>query len=333
MPRVPRKLTLSVLDTSPIVAGSSPQQALHRTLDLAALTDEIGYHRYWVPEHHGMRGVACAEPAVLAGAIASATARLRVGAGGVLLANHPPLLVAERWGMLAALHPGRIDLGIGRAPGGAPATAEALRRPPDATSAPAHAAALAELLDHFEPEPQRSRVRAVPARGNRPDIWLLGSSGTGARLAALHGLPHANAHHLNPDDAHVVARDYRAAFQPSASLPEPTTLVSVAVICAGTDARAEWLAGSTRAKALSRRRGNRILLPGPEDAAGELAPLDQAEVAACSPGLVAGSPGTVRRELHAIAARTGTAELMITTPIHDHEQRLRSYELLADAVR
>ncbi|MCA1186731.1 MULTISPECIES: LLM class flavin-dependent oxidoreductase [unclassified Saccharopolyspora] len=320
-------LTLSVLDTSPIVEGSSAAEALHRTLDLARLADRTGFHRYWVPEHHGMRGVACAEPAVLAGAIASATSGLRVGAGGVLLPNHPPLLVAERWGMLAALHPGRIDLGIGRAPGGTPAMAAALRRPPEATTAPAHATALGELLACFEPE-----SRAVPARGNRPEIWLLGSSGTGARLAAEHGLPCAHAHHLDPEGVPEAARVYRESFRPSAQLAEPVTLVSVAVICAESDAEAERLAGSTRWKTLSRRRGRRILLPSPERAAAELAGLDRAEVESCSPGLVAGSPGTVRRELLAIAARTGSTELMITTPVHDHARRRRSYELLADAV-
>ncbi|MEU6133023.1 LLM class flavin-dependent oxidoreductase [Saccharopolyspora sp. NPDC047091] len=319
------ELTLSVLDTSPIVAGSSAAEALHRTLDLAGLADRLGYHRYWVPEHHGMRGVACAEPAVLAGAIAAGTSRLRVGAGGVSLPNHPPLLVAERWGMLAALHPDRIDLGIGRAPGGAPSMAAALRRPPEATTAEAHATAVAELLSCFAPG-----SRAVPARENRPEIWLLGSSGTGARLAAEHGLPCAHAYHLDPAGAAEAARVHREAFRPSA---RPATLVSVAVICAGTDAEAEWLAGSVRAKALGRRRGRRVLLPSPDRAAADLVGLDRAEVLACSPGLVAGSPDTVRRELAAIAARTGTGELMITTPVHDHELRRRSYELLADAVR
>ncbi|WP_243794375.1 LLM class flavin-dependent oxidoreductase [Saccharopolyspora gloriosae] len=327
---MPSTLTLSVLDTSPIVAGSSAKQALHNTLDLARLADTTGYHRYWVPEHHSMRGVACAEPAVLAGAIAAATARLRVGAGGALLPNHPPLLVAERWGMLTALHPGRIDLGIGRASGGAPSVAEALRRPHDATTASAHAAALTELLDHFEAEPEPPQVRAVPASGNRPDIWLLGSSGASARLAAEHGLPCANAYHLNPDKALDTAQSYRAAFQPSAHLPEPTTLVSVAVICADTDTDAEWLAGSTRMKTLSRHRGHRIQLPSPEHAATELAALDDAELGTYSPGLVIGSPDTVIRQLRTIATRTGTTELMITTPVHDHEQRLRSYRLLIE---
>ena len=323
---------LSVLDTSPIVAGSTAKQALHNTLELARLADRIGYHRYWIPEHHGMRGVASADPAVLAAAIASATTRLRVGAGGVLLPNHPPLMVAERWGMLTALHPGRIDLGVGRAPGGAPSTAKALRRPHDAMTAPAHAAALDELLGYFEPQPQ-SQVRAVPADGNRPDIWLLGSTGASARLAAERGLPYANAHHLNPDNALDAAQNYRATFQPSTYLPEPATLVSVAVICADTDADAEWLANSTRMKALSRRRGQRILLPSPEHAAAEVAPLGRAELAACSPGLVTGAPETVRLRLRAIATRAATTELMITTPIHDHEQRLHSYELLIDALR
>lgn len=173
----------------------------------------------------------------------------------------------------------------------------------------------------------------MPAEGNRPDIWLLGSTDTSARLAAERGLPYANAHHLNPDNALDSAQHYRAAFQPSTYLPEPATLVSVAVICAATDTEAEWLAGSTRMKALSRHRGQRLLLPSPEHAAAELAPLDPAELATYSPGLITGSPDTVRRQVQAIATQTRTTELMITTPIHDHEQRLRSYELLIGALR
>lgn len=322
---------LSVLDTSPIVQGSTARQALHNTLDLARAVDQLGYHRYWVPEHHSMRGVASADPAVLAAAIAAATQRLRVGAGGVLLPNHPPLLVAERWGMLEALHPGRIDLGLGRAPGGPPHIAEAIRRSQDATTVTAYADQLDETLAYFDP-PEDWTVRAVPARGNQPPVWLLGSSTASAQLAAERGLPCAIAHHLNPSGAADAAETYRSCFQPSARLAELATLVSVSVIVAADDDQAEWLAGSTRLKILSRRAGRRILLPSPEQAAVKLESADPAEVAACSGGLVVGSPDTVRKQLRKILHQTGTRELMVTTPIWEHPARKRSYELLSDAM-
>ena len=217
---------LSVLDTSPIVQGSTSRQALLNTVDLALLTDELGYHRYWVPEHHGMRGVASSSPAVLVGHLASVTRRLRVGAGGVLLPNHAPLVVAEQFGMLAALHPGRIDLGIGRAQGGPPSVISHLRR----TSQPFREQ-LVELRGYLD-DPE---TRAVPVRGgNVPELWLLGSSPSSAALAAELGVPYAFARHLNPHETVKAA------------------LVSVSVIAAEDDERAEWLAGPIRLKVRSR---------------------------------------------------------------------------------
>lgn len=322
----PHEVRLSVLDTSPIVEGSTARQALHNTVDLARLADELGFHRYWVPEHHSMRGVASADPAVLISRLADATRQLRVGAGGVLLPNHAPLLVAERFGMLEALHPGRIDLGLGRAPGGPPHIAEAIRAQ-DRTAAP-YAEQVQELLDYFDP-PEDAKVRAVPARGNRPPIWLLGSSSTSAELAGKLGLPFAAAHHLNPEPTADAVTTYRAHFRPSAHLTEPTTLVSVSAICADSDDEAEWLAGSTRLKVLSRLRGHRILLPSPEDAAAyPYSDDDRAEIAARSASVLIGAPATVARKLRTVIEQTGTDEIMVTTPVHSHDARRHSYELV-----
>ncbi|WP_207311145.1 LLM class flavin-dependent oxidoreductase [Lentzea alba] len=286
-------IRLSVLDASPIVQGSTPRQALIDTTDLAELAEELGFHRYWVPEHHGMRGVASSSPAVLAGHLASVTERLRVGSGGVLLPNHPPLVVAEQFGTLAALHPGRIDLGVGRAPGGAPHVVSALRR----TDRP-YREQLEELQALLDP----ADTTAVPVRGgNVPELWLLGSSPGTAGLAAELGVPFAFARHLSPD------QNCRAE------------LVSVAAICAEDDDRAEWLAGPIRAKVRSRHEGNRILLPSPHDVTAQ---PDDGRV-------LVGGPETITRKLQAVLDESGTGELMITTPVFHHADRRRSYELIA----
>ena len=288
-------IRLSVLDTSPIVQGSTPREALHNTADLAELAEELGFHRYWVPEHHGMRGVASSAPAVLVGHLATLTSRLRIGSGGVLLPNHPPLVVAEQFGTLAALHPGRIDLGIGRAPGGAPHVVSSLRR----TSAP-YRTQLEELQALLDP----ADTVAVPVQGgNVPELWLLGSSPSTAELAAELGVPFAFARHLSPDQTCQA------------------DLVSVSVIAADSDERAEWLAGPIRTKVRSRREGNRILLPSPQDAAAHPNPDDGR--------VLVGGPATITRRLQAVLDETGTEELMITSPIYHHADRRRGYELVA----
>jgi luciferase family oxidoreductase group 1 len=320
---------LSVLDTSPIVHGSTPRQALHNTVDLAILADTLGYHRYWVPEHHGMRGVASSAPAVLVGHLANATRHLRVGAGGVLLPNHAPFVVAEQFGTLAAFHPGRIDLAIGRAPGGPRQAVDAVR-PERERTATTFRRQLDELLAYLDP-PQDARPRAIPVLGgNVPSLWLLGSSTTSAELAAELGLPYAFAHHLAPDMAEDATRSYREKFRPSDHAATPTTLVSVSVIAAEDDERAEWLAGSTRLKVLSRIRGKRILLPSPEDAAVyPYTDADRAEITARSSGVLVGSPETVAKHLQKVLDHTGTRELMVTTPVYHHADRRQSYELVA----
>ncbi|AHH95945.1 LLM class flavin-dependent oxidoreductase [Kutzneria viridogrisea] len=320
------EVRVSVLDTSPIVQGSTARQALHNTVDLAVLTDELGYHRYWVPEHHSMRGVASSAPAVVVGRLADATRRMRVGAGGVLLPNHAPIVVAEQFGTLAAFHPGRIDLGVGRALGGPRRAAEAVRSEHERT-AKSFAHQVAELIGYFAPDQEQS-VRAVPAIGNTPPIWVLGSSTASARLAGSLGLAYAFAHHLNPSGAAEAVHTYRELFQSPTGTP--STLVSVSVIAADTEERAEWLAGSTRLKVLSRVRGQRILLPSPEEAAARsYTEQDRAEIAARSGSVLVGSPDTVRERLQAVLDDTGAEELMITTPVFDHGDRRRSYELVS----
>jgi luciferase family oxidoreductase group 1 len=319
--RRPGAVRLSVLDTSPIVQGSTPRRALRESVELAVLADALGYHRYWVPEHHGMRGVAGCAPAVLVGHLANATRHLRVGAGGVLLPNHAPIVVAEQFGTLAALHPGRIDLGVGRAPGGPRAAAEAVR-PERERTAKTFRRQLDELRAFFAPA-EDAPVTAIPVLGgNAPPLWLLGSSAASAELAAELGLPYAFAHHLNPGEA---ARATEAHRRSGAA-----TLVSVSVIAAEDDERAEWLAGSTRLKVLSRVRGHRILLPSPEAAAAHpYTREDRAEIAARSGGVLAGSPRTLAGRLQAVLDETGTGELMITTPLYHPGDRCRSYELVA----
>ncbi|MCE3552237.1 LLM class flavin-dependent oxidoreductase [Pseudonocardia sp. RS11V-5] len=313
LPSVP----LSVLDTSPIVAGSTAAEALHRTLDLARLVDDLGYHRYWVPEHHGMRGVACAATAVVVGRIAAATTRIRVGSGGVLLPNHAPLVVAEQFGTLEIFHLGRIDLGVGRALGGRRPVVDLVRGEQSRTAFPFREQ-LAQLLDHFRSGP------AVPAVGHRPEVWLLGSSRTSAELAGALGLPYAFAAHLNPAGAAEAVGTYRTAFVGAA----PRVLLGVPVIAADTDARAEWLAASIALKVLDRARGERRLLPTAEEAnAYPYTAEDRAVIRERLAGHVVGSAATVQDALQRLVDDTGADELMITTPVHDHIARRRSYEI------
>ncbi|MGI5292945.1 LLM class flavin-dependent oxidoreductase [Nonomuraea polychroma] len=323
------EVRLSVLDTSPIVQGSTPRPALHNTVDLAVLADALGYHRYWVPEHHGMRGVASSAPAVLVGHLANATQHLRVGAGGVLLPNHAPIVVAEQFGTLAALHPGRIDLGLGRAPGGPRPAVDAVR-PEKEWTAKTFRQQLDELRAYLNPT-EDARVKAIPVLGgNVPPMWLLGSTTTSAELAGELRLPYAFAHHLNSEMAADAIRVYRERFRPSDHAATPTTLVSVSVIAAEDDERAEWLAGSTQLKVLSRVRGNRILLPSPEDAAAYPYTVDdRAEITARSGSVLVGGPETVAKLLQKVLDDTGTDELLVTTPVYRHADRRRSYELVA----
>ena len=328
---------LSVLDLAPVSEGSTSAEALAHSLELVQQAERLGYHRYWVAEHHNMPGVASSAPAVLIAHLASVTSSLRVGSGGVMLPNHAPLTVAEQFGMLEALHPGRIDLGLGRAPGTDLQTARALRRRVD-VGAEDFTAELAELLHHFDghfPADHPSRgITAVPARGNRPAIWLLGSSDYSATLAGHLGLPFSFAHHFAGGNTLAALDAYRRAFRPSAELESPYVMLGVNVVCAPDDDEARFLAGSGALAMLRLRTGRPGPFPSPETAAAyAYSPMEREFVAGWTSTQVVGSPATVRAGLEDLVERTHADELMITTNVHAHEARLRSYELVAAVCR
>jgi luciferase family oxidoreductase group 1 len=325
---------LCVLDLAPIPDGSTAGQALRATIDLARKTEELGFARFWVAEHHGMPGIASSSPPVLIGHIAAATTTIRVGSGGVMLPNHPSLVVAEQFGMLEALHPGRIDLGIGRAPGTDQATASALRhRGPD--DFPRQ---LTDLLGFFTGQwPQEhpyATVHAVPGEGNGPDMWLLGSSGYSAQVAGTLGLPFAFAHHFMPHNTLPALELYRKTFRPSEALAEPHSMIAAAVTCADTEDRARFLAGAGALSFLRLRQGRPGKLPTPEDAAAyAYSDLERAFIEDRQSTQHIGTPETVRAGLEALIKQTEADELMITTTTHDPADRLRSFQLLATAAR
>lgn len=327
-------LPLSVLDLAPVGEGSSPAQALRNSLELASETEKLGYHRYWVAEHHNMPGIASSSPAVLLAHLASVTSTLRLGSGGVMLPNHAPLIVAEQFGMLEALHPGRIDLGIGRAPGTDQLTARALRRGP-ATEAENLPEQLAELRAYFtgafpEGHPYQ-RITAVPALGNEPDLWLLGSSDYSAQVAGLLGLPFSFAHHFASQNTLPAIDAYRSRFRAIGDLQQPYLMLGVAVICAESDEQAQWLAGSARLAFLRLRSGRPGRYPTPEEAAEyQFTPSEQNLARTWTRSHVVGSPETVRAELAELIETTRADELMVTTMTHDPADRVRSYQLLAD---
>ncbi|TVT51326.1 LLM class flavin-dependent oxidoreductase [Amycolatopsis rhizosphaerae] len=321
---------LSVLDLSPIPADGDAGTALRNTLDLARQTERLGYHRYWLAEHHNMPGIASSATAVLIGHVASATERIRVGSGGIMLPNHSPLIVAEQFGMLEAFHPGRIDLGIGRAPGTDQRTALAVRGSMAALGAEDFPQQLGELMAYFEPDEHRA-VNAFPAVGHKPPFWLLGSSGFSAQLAGALGLPFAFAHHFSAQNTLPAVRLYRESFRPSETLEKPYLMLGAAVICAETDERAEWLAGPSGLTFLSLRRGRPIPLPTPEEAAEyPYTDLDRQFLQERFGSNIIGSPETVRKGLEKLVSDTGADELVITTMVHGHADRVRSYELVAD---
>ena len=319
---------LSVLDLSPVPSGSTSSQALQDSVRLAQLAEELGMSRFWVAEHHGMPGVASSAPAVLIGAVAAGTGRIRIGSGGVMLPNHAPLVVAEQFGTLEALYPGRIDLGLGRAPGTDARTAAALRRPRDAG-------------EDFPQELQLLRaffagrvegVNAVPAQGNTPDVWLLGSSGYSAQLAGLLGLPFAFAHHFSGQHTLPALELYRSSFQPSDRLDAPYAMVTTGVLCAATDTEAVELAWPAALSFVQLRGGRPGLLPSPtETAQHPWTPAERAFAQDRIAGQVVGDPATVVAGLVALQAATGADELMLTTSTHDPADRTRSYRLLAGA--
>ena len=323
---MPQMIPFSVLDLSPILQGSDAAQSFRNTLDLAQHAERWGYQRYWLAEHHGMPGIASAATAVLIGHVAGATRHIRVGAGGVMLPNHSPLVIAEQFGTLESLYPGRIDLGLGRAPGSDQTTARALRR--NQTSDPDEFPRdVVELMEYFSGE-SANPVRAVPGQGLNVPIWILGSSLFGAQLAAALGLPYAFASHFAPQQMMQAVALYRANFRPSARLAKPYVMLGFNVFAADSDEEAAFRASSMQQAFVNLRSGRPAPLPPPvADYAKRVGPAERAlldSVLSCS---AIGAPGTVRASLKAFIERTGADELMITSQIFDHAQRLRSYEI------
>ena len=326
---------LSVLDLSPVTTGGSGPTSLQNTLDLARLADTLGYVRYWVAEHHNLPSIASSAPDIMIGQIAAVTTNIRVGAGGVMLPNHAPLMVAERFKVLEALFPGRIDLGIGRAPGTDQITSIALRRRQDIRDDDDFLERFQELLlfeqgSFPEGHPFR-KVRAMPADVPLPPIFLLGSSGYSAQLAAAIGAGFSFAHHFASHDAIAAMTDYRNRFKPSVALKVPHAVLAVAVVCAETDAEAERLASTVDLNFVRRSKGEYLPLASPEEvAAYSFTPIDREHIRHNRARLFVGAPATVRERLDPLIAATQADELMVTTMVYDHAARRRSYELLAE---
>ncbi len=323
-------IPLSVLDLSPIVEGGTAAQSLANTLDLARYAERLGYRRYWLAEHHNMPGIASAATAVVIGHVAGGTSKIRVGAGGIMLPNHSPLVIAEQFGTLAALYPGRIDLGLGRAPGTDMLTARALRRNLEA-GVDTFPQDVVELMGYFEPAAEGQRIRAVPGEGEKVPIWILGSSLYGAQLAAMLGLPYAFASHFAPAELDNALAVYRSRFQPSEHLSKPYVMLGLNVVAAPTDAEARLLFTSLQQAFVNLRSGRPGKLPPPVE--GYDRNLDGPARAMLDHALaesVVGSPETVRRGVEAFIARTGADELMVTAQVFDHAARVRSFEILAE---
>lgn len=325
---------LSVLDLSPVAAGMQPAEALRNTLDLARLADRLGFTRYWVAEHHNMASIASSAPEIMIGQVAAATTRMRVGSGGVMLPNHAPLMVAERFKVLEALFPGRIDLGLGRAPGTDPATSYALRRRQGISEEDDFLDRFNELMlletRGFPPGHPFAKVKAMPEGVPLPPIYLLGSSDYSAQLAGHIGAAFSFAHHFATFDAAEAMRLYRDSFKPSPAHAKPYAILATHVVCADTDEEAERLALTVDLNTVRRANGEVLPLASPEEAAAyDYAPVDRARIAQSRTRISVGSPATVKARLLPLIEATQAQELMVTTMIYDHAARKRSYELLA----
>ncbi|MGA0601275.1 LLM class flavin-dependent oxidoreductase [Caulobacter sp. KR2-114] len=323
---------LSVLDLSPIVQGGDAAQALHNSRDLARHAERLGYQRFWMAEHHNMPGVASAATAVALGYVAEGTSSIRIGAGGIMLPNHAPLQVAEQFGTLAALYPGRIDLGVGRAPGTDQRTAQALRRTL-AGNVDAFPNDVVELMHYFQPAQPNQAVRAVPGEGLNVPVWILGSSTYGAQLAAMLGLPYAFASHFAPADLDAAVQIYRSRFRPSEHLAKPYLMLGLTVVAADTDAQAARLFTSLQQAFVNLRSGRAAPLPPPvDDIDAVIDPAAHFLLAETLSRSVVGGPQAVKAGLDAFIARHQPDELILTSQIYDHAARVRSLELVAEAV-
>jgi luciferase family oxidoreductase group 1 len=325
-------VSLSVLDLATVATGSNPARALAETTELAKAAEDFGYKRFWVAEHHGMPAVASSAPPVLIAHLASVTSAIRIGSGGVMLPNHSPLVVAEQFGTLEALHPGRIDLGLGRAPGTDPSTARALRRRADlgADHFPDDVVELIGYLASSDDPP--SHPGAVPGRGYLPEVWLLGSSLFSAQLAGILGLPYSFAYHFAPRLLDEALSTYRGCFEPSAFLGAPHVMVAASVLCAPNDEEARWLANSSALSILQLRTGRLREFPAPEEAAAYPYTLaDRALVEDAMANHIIGDPDLVRKGLVELVERTGADEIMVSTRAHSYEARSRSLGLVARA--
>jgi luciferase family oxidoreductase group 1 len=333
-------IPLSVLDHATVATGSTPAQALQETTEMSRIVERLGYYRHWVGEYHSMSAIASSAPSVLVAHLANATSTLRIGAGGVILPNHSPLAVAEQFGTLEALHPGRIDLGLGRAPGTDPQTAQALRRATDRgvpnrevpnRGADTFPDDVTELINYLLPrEGPPSFPFANPGSGYLPEVWWLGSSTFSAQLAGMLGLPFAFAYHFAPNLLDPALSIYRSTFQPSLLLERPRVMVAVSVLCAPTADEAQWLRGSTALSILQRRSGDVGLFSSPEEA--DAYPFSLAEKTMIDEVLathVIGDPQAVREGLDLLQRRTQADELMISTRTHSHQARERSFTLVA----
>ena len=320
---------LSVLDLSPIVQGSDAAQSFKNTLDLARHAERLGYHRFWLAEHHNIPSVASAATAVIIEHVASGTKTIRVGAGGIMLPNHSPLVIAEQFGTLEALHPGRIDLALGRAPGSDQITAQALRRTPQAGDL--FPQDVVELMSYFADDPANA-VRAVPGAGLDVPIFILGSSLFGAQLAAHLGLPFAFASHFAPQLLEQAIQIYRARFKPSAKLDKPYLMLGANVVAADTDGEARHLFTSYEQSFVALRRGRPMPVPPPiEGYEPPLTPIERAQLEPVLAMAMVGGPETIRRRLREFIATTGADEVIIASQLFDHSARLRSYEVVMQA--
>jgi len=326
-----KDIPLSILDLAPVLQGGTAADAFRRSLDLAQHAERWGYRRYWLAEHHGMPGIASAATAVVIGHVAAGTSTIRVGAGGIMLPNHAPLVIAEQFGTLESLFPGRIDLGLGRAPGSNQLTARALRRSLHA-GAEEFPQQLAELRAYFKPRGDGPRVRAVPGEGLEVPIWLLGSSDYSAQLAGHLGLPFAFAGQFSPAYLQAALQLYRQCFQPSDVLDKPYAMVGLNVVAADSEREARHLLTTHQQMHVNLIRGVPGQMPPPvESMDGLWSPMEQASVEETLRASIVGDPDTVKRQLQAFVETTQADELIINAMIHDHAARLRSYEIAAQA--